>query len=636
MATSKVTVAITGDASGLKKAAGEAEGHLGKVQTKVDSFGKDLLKGAAAGFSAGAVVSIAQQSVKLASDLNEASSKNAKIFGANAESIAKAGETAAQSMGLSKAAFAESAGTLGLLGQAAGLAGTDLSNFATTAAQRAADIGSFNNATTPEVIEAWGAAMRGEMEPMRRFGVALDDATLRQKALEMGLIGSVKNALTPQQKALAANALIMEKTSIAAGDYADTSDGLANSSKTLSAEVDNLKIEIGQGLAPAMKDAVSGASDLIAKLNDMTEPIGGLGTAVKAGIAGLGAAFKGQSPYLAGAKTAMQGAKDAADEAAVAQRKMGAETAYAGSEAERYVNSLLGMKAEVKANEQAILSAEEAAKLLEKQTKNLEQANKDAADAAKDHAAAMDELYNASTSLYMAEIDLQEATEKFNGTLIEAQTKANEATEARKRYKEGSEEIAKADLEAADALRTLQRDMVGVAEKAVKAAADKKAAAGGGELTLLERYQAQKAALADLETQYPAAKGAIDEYIKKALDPLIAKSGEVRDAISSDAAAAIAAWRNADGSITATADRISGERTAAAQSPAAPPMAPTGNFPASNASYGGESTVRVILETGSGLALVDPNRLGAALADALTAHTRTSGKGWLQNIGVKG
>ena len=75
--------------------------------------------------------------------------------------------------------------------------------------------------------------MRGEAEPLRQYGVLLDDASLRQAALELGIISTTKNALTPQQKVLAAQALIYQQTGTAQGDFARTSDGLANKTRIL-------------------------------------------------------------------------------------------------------------------------------------------------------------------------------------------------------------------------------------------------------------------------------------------------------------------------------------------------------------------------------------------------------------------
>jgi hypothetical protein len=87
--------------------------------------------------------------------------------------------------------------------------------------------------------------LRGETEPLRRYGVLLDDATLRQEALALGIIDNTKQALTPQQKVLAAQAAIYKQTDDAQGDFGRTSDSLVNRQKILTARFEDLRKEVG-------------------------------------------------------------------------------------------------------------------------------------------------------------------------------------------------------------------------------------------------------------------------------------------------------------------------------------------------------------------------------------------------------
>jgi hypothetical protein len=137
-----------------------------------------------------------------------------------------------------------------VFGKSAGLAGDDLVKFSTDFTVLASDLASFNNTTPDEAITAIGSALRGEAEPLRRFGVLLDDASLRAAALELGIVSTTKNALTPQQKVLAAQALIYKQTGDAQGDFLRTSDGLANSQRILTAQIENVKTSIGTALLP--------------------------------------------------------------------------------------------------------------------------------------------------------------------------------------------------------------------------------------------------------------------------------------------------------------------------------------------------------------------------------------------------
>jgi uncharacterized protein YjgD (DUF1641 family) len=93
------------------------------------------------------------------------------------------------------------------------------------------------------------AHLRGEAEPLRKYGVLLNDATLKAAATSLGIYRGTA-ALTAQQKVLAAQKVIYEQTTDAQGDFARTSDGLANQQKILSATLENVKTNIGQALLP--------------------------------------------------------------------------------------------------------------------------------------------------------------------------------------------------------------------------------------------------------------------------------------------------------------------------------------------------------------------------------------------------
>ncbi len=229
----------------------------------------------------------AKKAVSAASDLNEETSKTDQIFGRQSGTIRKWAAGAATSIGQSKRAAMQAAGTFGLIGQKAGLSGRETARFATKFTGLASDLASFNNTTPEAAVEAIGAAMRGESEPIRKYGVLLDDATLRARALKMGLIRTTKQALTPQQKALAASREILAQTTKAQGDFARTSDGAANRQRIVAAQVENLSAQLGQGLLPAY-------SAVLGILSKVTAAMSAHPTATKAvviAVAGLAAAM---------------------------------------------------------------------------------------------------------------------------------------------------------------------------------------------------------------------------------------------------------------------------------------------------------------------------------------------------------
>jgi hypothetical protein len=219
--------------------------------------------------------------IKLASDLGETTSKVGVIFGNSAQQIQSWARTTSTSFGQTTQQAMDAAATFAIFGKAAGLSGGQLVGFSKNLVALSADFASFYNTSPTEAIEAIGAALRGESEPIRKYGVLLDDATLKAEAMKLGLYDGT-GALDAQTKSLAAYNVILAQSKDAQGDFERTSDGLANQTRILSAEFTNLKTALGEGLItptgtvisslnegfiPAMKGAIQYSKELFSVLS---------------------------------------------------------------------------------------------------------------------------------------------------------------------------------------------------------------------------------------------------------------------------------------------------------------------------------------------------------------------------------
>lgn len=246
MAKVNIEVVATDRASGTLHKLG---GMLGNILTTAAGFVAAQVFTRAAD----AIVGFATDSIEAASDLNETLSKTYQIFGETlGEDLVMWSERAAQAVGLSQRAALDGAAGFGIFGKAAGLAGDDLIRFSEENLGLASDLASFFNTSVEDATVAIQAAFRGETEPIRRYGVLLDDASLRQEALAMGIISTTKEALTPQQRVLAVNSLLWKQTSDAQGDFARTSQGYANQQKIFNAQLEDAKAQLGQAFLPIL------------------------------------------------------------------------------------------------------------------------------------------------------------------------------------------------------------------------------------------------------------------------------------------------------------------------------------------------------------------------------------------------
>lgn len=199
-----------------------------------------------------AIGSFFKNAITGASDLQETLSKTKVIFGDATDSVVKFADDSRRNILLTKQEALDAASTFGVFGKSAGLTGKELGGFSTQLTSLASDLSSFYNTTTDEAVTALGAALRGESEPIRRYGVLLDDASLRAEALKQGLISSTKTALTPQNKVLAAQALILKQTKDAQGDAARTAGGFANQTRILRKNFIDIRNEVGSALLPVV------------------------------------------------------------------------------------------------------------------------------------------------------------------------------------------------------------------------------------------------------------------------------------------------------------------------------------------------------------------------------------------------
>lgn len=227
-------------------------------------LGPTLTAGITLPLSAAAIAS-----VKFASDLNESLSKSSVVFGKSADDIKQWAQTSATAMGLSRQEAVESAATIGNLIVSLGLGSDKAAGMSKSIIQLAGDLASFNNVSPDEAFQAIRSGLVGETEPLRRFGVNLNEATIQTEALKMGLISSTKDAITPAIRAQAAYALIMEQTKTAQGDFALTSGGLANQQRILQASFKDLLATVGTEFLPVATRVVHWANDFLQQLQQM-------------------------------------------------------------------------------------------------------------------------------------------------------------------------------------------------------------------------------------------------------------------------------------------------------------------------------------------------------------------------------
>ena len=250
-----LNVEILGEYKNLAKATKGAQGSFDKLGANFAKVGKNIAK-VTAGIAIGLGAAIASQikpAIDAASDLSEGINAVNVSFGDAAEGILELGENAARGLGLSKTEL------FGIATQFSSFAGTiageggNIVQVVDEISQRGADFASVFNLEVGDALGKFQSGLAGQSEPLRNYGIDLSAATVLAHALETGIFDGV-GAMTESEKVQARYSSLMEQTDKVAGDFANTSDGLANQQRILKATLEDTRAGIGEKFMPIMQD----------------------------------------------------------------------------------------------------------------------------------------------------------------------------------------------------------------------------------------------------------------------------------------------------------------------------------------------------------------------------------------------
>jgi len=274
-------------------------------------------------------------SLKAASDYEETKNKAVVVFGEMADSIVENSDRAAATLGVSKTQYLDYASSIGAALTAGGMGIKESTDLAEQAVKHFADLASFHNSEVADVAASWQSAIRGQYEPIQKYFPFITDSYLKTYGTANGMISANTANLTANQRAMILNAIALdEKLNPAMNDFAETSDGLANSSRIMKAQLNDSLVMLGQNLLPVALMVVQALNKMLESFNNMSPGmqkaviafaaflailgpiISAVGTVISfisslasmsTVISGLGISFSGVSAAVATAGTALGG-----------------------------------------------------------------------------------------------------------------------------------------------------------------------------------------------------------------------------------------------------------------------------------------------------------------------------------------
>ena len=330
----KVVYKIEGDNSQAMKALGEFEKEAKKTGGQFEDTVKDTMNGAESTVSTTAakiakaigsafvvkqVIEFGKAAIGVASDLNEVQNVVDTTFGDGSVKIDEWAKNAAEAFGESELQAKQFTSTLGAMFKSMGVGQADMEEMSMSLAGLAGDMASFYNLDPTEAFEKLRSGISGETEPLKQLGINMSVVNLEAFAMSEGITKSYQE-MTQAEQATLRYQYIMSATADAQGDFANTSDSLANQQRILQLEIQTLAAEIGNDLMPIAQGAIEIARngvEWVAEHKDALEKLTVAVGAAATGYAAWKAIIKAEELYdsvakgIKGITSALSGAEAA-------------------------------------------------------------------------------------------------------------------------------------------------------------------------------------------------------------------------------------------------------------------------------------------------------------------------------------
>jgi len=261
-------------------------GQADKTQKKTAKlFSEESVRSMKRGalLAATAVAAVGLASLKMAAEAVE--SEN--LFEVSMGNMAKAGrefsERLRNDLGLNAFEVRKQVGIFFQMTSAMGFSKEAAFDLSTGIVSLAFDMASFFNLPIDVAFQKLQSGIVGEIEPLRRLGILVDDVTITTAAYAAGLV-KVGDKLTQTQKVQARYIAILNQTGNAQGDLARTLDSPLNQLRILGTRFEEISIKIGMGMLPSLSallgmlggtaDSIDGMSgSLVTLSNIVAQPL---------------------------------------------------------------------------------------------------------------------------------------------------------------------------------------------------------------------------------------------------------------------------------------------------------------------------------------------------------------------------
>lgn len=255
-----IVVSIVGDNRRLSSAVDSSKSKLGSLGGIAKAGGLAVAAGLAV--AGAAAVKFGVDSVKAASDSQQSLGATQTVFGKFADDVIARSEKASQAIGVSANEYRELSNVVGASLTGAGVPLEKAAGLTDKLNRRAADLAATFGGSTSDAVSAFSSLLRGEADPIERYGISVKQSDVNARLAAQGLDGLTGSALK-QAEMQARLDLAMQQSTKSAGAFGRESGTLANRQQVLGAMWEDLQAKAGQVLLPMLTRLASFVIDRV-------------------------------------------------------------------------------------------------------------------------------------------------------------------------------------------------------------------------------------------------------------------------------------------------------------------------------------------------------------------------------------
>ncbi len=312
------TAIITADAKGFERAIDQAQAKIDGLEKTVgqrlSSIGDKFTDiGRKASVLSAAIVAAGGASFKMAADFQDALGATDQVYKQSSDTVKEWAQNLSSQYGIAKSEALSYSNLMGsMLVNIGQLTEEQAAKQSQKLIELAGDLTAMYGGRVQDAVRALTGALKGNNTMLDNYGMAVNDALVKTRALELGLIAQGEE-MTLAARQAATLSLIWEQSAAAQGQAAREADGASGSMRALQVEVKNLATSFGEILLPVITPIVSGIADMVNKIGSLSPElqktivvIGGIAAAIGPLMLGLGSLLK-LAPLIGTAFTAMTG-----------------------------------------------------------------------------------------------------------------------------------------------------------------------------------------------------------------------------------------------------------------------------------------------------------------------------------------